>query len=1250
MLTITARWGIKVAAALLAVIGLILVLLFSMLYTNAGLQLAVWGAEKVLPQLRVGEARGAILSQLSLKNISFEEQKFNLLVSSDHLELDIDSSCFLSVMVCVENIAVEGVNVSFPTLPAMKTEEKTASEPITEITLPIAVKVNQIELNSIELDILGHRADWDSFSSKLEMRGNKLTVHPTLWQNLNYTPAAASSNKEQPPAEKPRKGDITLPDVWIPLDIELEIFELNQFHLQGSSPVTVNHLRLSAQAHQDDISISSFELDTPQGDLSLQAETELSGDYPIQLTAEAEIKQTELKGQALSLEVSGSVANLDARVQLKKIIQADIEAQLKPLEASLPFRFSLRNGKGQWPLSSDAAYQANIEALELYGSLEGYNLTLSALLDGETIPELDVKLNGKGDLNGVSLQSIQLNTLGGEIEGWVKAHWKQPIRWETELTLTDIQPGSEWQQAEGRVSGSLYSSGSLTEDGGWEMTLPRLDITGMVRGYPLNMKGGLSASDPKGDGRISIATQGLSLQHGSNGVHLSGKLAEQWMLDAEINTLALEKSIPDSEGVIKGQIHIRGERQQPHISTKAQAARLAYKSLGSINQLTLDSTLSLMPQIEGEINLKVQDALYQGKRIDTASVSLSGTQELHDFKLDLDSELVKTDIDISGRVHKQPSINWQGTMDKATIQTKQGAWQLNHSLALAFDIEQSQLSLAAHCWMQASSSLCLEQDTKLGKSGEVSLAIKDFSFRQLSMFLPKETQLKGEINAKANASWGEEEKPKADFHVSFAQGELVQTLEKPVTLGWDAIVVNAKLNKDRLIADLDANLTNNGSLKGSLNVKNVKKFQQNLDARIALNDLNLAMFQPLVGEYSKIGAAVNSDISLSGAVRHPKVHGRFVMSELLATGDVAPIEVESGQIRVDFSGYDAILKADIDTPDGVLQLGGEASWKTLKAWQAKLNVFAKELDVSVPPLVKVKVKPDMQIVVTPEKAKIAGDIYLPWGRITVEELPSNAVEVSSDEVILNKYLQKQERVTPLPMAVETNVNVHIGDDFKLLAFGLRGGLIGKLNVTQKDKGPFIVGEVEINKGVYRSFGQDLIIKKGQVLMNGPVDQPYLAVEAVRNPDNTQDGVVAGIRVTGPANEPLIEVFSVPAMSQQNALSYLLRGQGLGSSTGGNAMTTALIGLSLAKSGRLVGQIGERFGLSDVQLDTAGSGNESQVTVSGYLTPDLQLKYGVGIFDSFGEFTVRYKLVTDLYLEAVSGMNSAVDLLYQFEFD
>lgn len=105
---------------------------------------------------------------------------------------------------------------------------------------------------------------------------------------------------------------------------------------------------------------------------------------------------------------------------------------------------------------------------------------------------------------------------------------------------------------------------------------------------------------------------------------------------------------------------------------------------------------------------------------------------------------------------------------------------------------------------------------------------------------------------------------------------------------------------------------------------------------------------------------------------------------------------------------------------------------------------------------------------------------------------------------------------------------------------------------------------------------------------------------------------------------------------------MLRGGGVDS-----ALTTALIGMSLGRTGGAVGSIGEAFGIDDLTLDTAGAGDDSQVAVSGQLTDDLRISYGVGIFSPIAELTLRYTLWRNLYVQAVSGTNQAVDLIYTF---
>lgn len=821
----------------------------------------------------------------------------------------------------------------------------------------------------------------------------------------------------------------------------------------------------------------------------------------------------------------------------------------------------------------------------------------------------------------------------------------------SDLNLKNIQPGLQWKEAEGDISGSLSTSGSLTEQGGWQVSLPKLDIDGILRGYPLNVEGQLEASDKNGKGEdIQLTTQGLALSHGPNQLSAKGKIDKQILMDVEVNFPDFAKSVPDLAGKMQGKVALRGSLKEPDINLDLALNQINWQQQANVETITLKGDVTPLPAPKANLSLIANNITYDDIKVDSADLEVSGDEKLHQLTLDVVSDLVSTSLEIEGTFKQKPEMIWDGALRRLTLSSQQGPWSLQKSTAVKVNIDKQIANVQAHCWLQAKSRVCLTEDISVGKSGQAKLAINDFNFDQIKQFLPPETKLQGSVNAQAFAKWAPEKKPEVTLSVNMPKGQVEQALEQPIKVGWDSFSFKAALAKDKLDAEWLFDVKDNGDLSGKVSLLNVSSEKPTIDGKVALSTFHLDFLAPLIGEYSLFKANMNTDLALSGDVMHPKVNGQFLIDQMKLQGEVTPIDINSGQVVINFKGHQADLDAGIITPDGKLEITGDADWRDLQDWRTRARVFAKELKVDMPPMVKIKVEPDMTIDVTPQLAKVEGNINLPWGRIVIEELPPSAVGVSSDTVILNKDLQPVDEVTAMPFNVETDINIKIGDDFQLAAFGLKGGLKGSLNVTQKDKGPFIVGEVNIVDGSYRSFGQDLVIEEGKILMNGPADQPYVSIKAIRNPDNTQDDVIAGVRVTGPASDPSVEIFSEPAMPQANALSYLLRGQDIDGESGGNAMTTTLIGLSLAKSGRVVGEIGEAFGVQDLQLDTAGSGDDSQVTVSGYILPGLQVKYGVGIFNSLGEFTVRYRLMQDLYLEAVSGVDSAVDLLYQFEFD
>ncbi|HHX8463999.1 TPA: autotransporter assembly complex protein TamB [Vibrio diabolicus] len=1254
MIKMMFKWTKWLSLSLIGLLLLLIIFVATVLFTHPGLKLALWGAEKALPQLQIEKVQGSLFPRFELQNVSFVDESLNIDAKVDRLALAVNFRCFFDPKVCVDELTLQGVNFQMPELPPAG-EEPEETPPLRTVSTPVPIFVNKVSFDDINLNILGNQIDWQDFSTGLSMQGDRLVIAPTALKDINVALAPSEAEPEaatdEPKDADAPPQDIVLPEVWIPLTVEARRLDIHNFKLAGEKPVIVHHLGVVAKAGDDRVDVNTLELDMPEVEGKLSTQVTLSADYPLKAQLDALVKQADAKGQKLSLSAAGSVGDLSLTATLSELVEAEIKGELQPLKAQLPFDVAIKNVQAQWPLIGQSDYQVSVPSLSAKGSLDGYTVALETQASGKDIPAVDVALNGNGTLEQIDLESLVVKTLGGELSGQVMANWAAPINWQADLNLQHIQPGLQWEEAEGDISGSLSTSGSLTEQGGWQVSLPKLDIDGILRGYPLNVEGQLEASDKNGKGEdIQLTTQGLALSHGPNQLSAKGKIDKQILMDVEVNFPDFAKSVPDLAGKMQGNVALRGSLKEPDIKLDLALNQVNWQQQANVENITLKGDVTPLPAPKANLSLIANNITYDDIKVDSADLEVSGDEKMHQLTLDVVSDIVSTSLEIEGSFIQKPQMIWDGALRRLTLSTPQGPWALQKSTAVKVNIDKQIADVQAHCWLQANSSVCLTEDISVGQSGEAKLAVNDFDFEQIKQFLPPETKLQGSVNAQATAKWAPEMKPEVTVNVDMPKGQVEQALEQPITLGWESFSFKAALAKDKLDAEWLFDVRDNGDLSGQVSLVDVTSEQPEIDGKVSLSTFHLDFLAPLIGEYSLFKANMNTDLAISGDVMHPKVNGQFLIDQMKLQGEVTPIDINSGQVAINFKGHQADLDAGIMTPDGELEVTGEADWQDLQNWHTKARVFAKELQVDLPPMVKIKVEPDMTIDVTPQLAKVEGNINLPWGRVVVEELPPSAVGVSSDTVILDQNLQPVSDIEPMPFDVETDINIKIGDDFQLAAFGLKGGLKGNLNVTQKDKGPFIVGEVNIVDGSYRSFGQDLVIEEGKILMNGPADQPYVSIKAIRNPDNTQDDVIAGVRVTGPASDPNVEIFSEPAMPQANALSYLLRGQDIDGEAGGNAMTTTLIGLSLAKSGRVVGEIGEAFGVQDLQLDTAGSGDDSQVTVSGYILPGLQVKYGVGIFNSLGEFTVRYRLMQDLYLEAVSGVDSAVDLLYQFEFD
>jgi translocation and assembly module TamB len=142
-----------------------------------------------------------------------------------------------------------------------------------------------------------------------------------------------------------------------------------------------------------------------------------------------------------------------------------------------------------------------------------------------------------------------------------------------------------------------------------------------------------------------------------------------------------------------------------------------------------------------------------------------------------------------------------------------------------------------------------------------------------------------------------------------------------------------------------------------------------------------------------------------------------------------------------------------------------------------------------------------------------------------------------------------------------------------------------------------------------------------------------------------------VQLVGTLKAPESNIFSDPAMSEADALSYLLFGRPLEDSVGGETATlqSAALAMGLLQALPAIERIGTSLGFDEFSI--RGTNTDAGALMAGkYLGPDLYLRYSYGLFNRIGGLLLRYRINDRLSLETQSGEQKSMDLLYTVEKD
>ncbi|WP_058912565.1 autotransporter assembly complex protein TamB [Entomohabitans teleogrylli] len=1253
----------KITLGVLTVLVLLLCSVAFLLGTSTGLQLVFKAANRWVPGLEISQMTGG-WRDLTIQGLRYQQPGID--VNAGRIHLEVKLSCLTSSSLCVNNFSLSDVNVAVDSkkMPPSAPVEEEDSGPL-DLSTPYPITLSRVALNNVNLKIDDTTVSVMDFSTGLSWESRNLTLTPTRLSGLLVAlPKVAEVAQEQvvepkidnPQPDEPPLGETMralfakpllpeMADVNLPVNLTIERFQAEQLRLTGDTDITVRSLLLKVSSVDGQMRLETLDVDSSEGTLNATGSAELRNNWPVDITLNSTLNVEPLKGEKVKLKIGGALRDkLDVGVNLSGPVDMVLRAQTELAEAGLPLNLEVISQQLYWPFSGEKQFQADDVRLKLSGKMTDYTLSFRTAVKGQDVPPATITLDAKGNEQQVNLDKLRVAALQGNIDLSALLDWQQAISWRGELSLKGINTAQQFPDWPAKLDGIVKTRGSLY-GGSWQLDIPELKLNGNVKQNPVKVEGQL-----KGNNYLQWTIPGLHLALGRNSADVKGELGEKALaLDATIDAPHLDNALPGLGGNAKGVIKVRGDVKAPQLLADVTANNLRWQAL-TIARVLLKGDVTSTDQIAGNLDLRVDRIAQPGLDIRQVALEAKGNEKQHQLQLNIQGEPVSGQLALSGSFNRAEE-RWRGELTNTRFATPVGPWSQSRAVALDYRNQEQMISVGPHCWTNPNAELCVPQTIEAGAKGHAAITLNRFDLAMLKPFMPPETQAAGVFSGKADVSWDStaDGLPQGQVTLSGRGVKVTQEVNGAVLpVAFDTLNLNADLRNNRAQLGWMIRLVNNGQFDGQLQVSDPQA-RRDLAGNVNISNFSLGMVNPIFTRGEKASGMLNARLTLGGNAASPQLFGDLRLSDLDMEGNFMPFEMQPSQISLRFNGMNSVLQGMVNTRQGQISLNGDADWSQLENWRARIAAKGSRVRITVPPMVRLDVSPDVVFEATPSLFTLDGSVDVPWARIVVHEVPESAVGVSSDEVMLDKDL-KPEKEQTASIPINSNLLIHVGNNVRLDAFGLKARLNGDLKVAQDKQGLGLNGQINIPEGRFHAYGQDLIVRKGELLFSGPPDQPILNIEAIRNPEATENDVIAGVRVTGTADEPKAEIFSDPAMSQQEALSYLLRGQGLDSSGSDSAaMTSMLIGMGVAQSGQVVGKIGETFGVSNLALDTAGVGDSSQVVVSGYVLPGLQVKYGVGIFDSLATLTLRYRLMPKLYLEAVSGVDQALDLLYRFEF-
>ncbi len=926
------------------------------------------------------------------------------------------------------------------------------------------------------------------------------------------------------------------------------------------------------------------------------------------------------------------------------------------------------------------------------GSVQGALVTLNLHTDGINLKAIHSRLKATRIAGDIVLNA------GAKIQTFHAALAEGRLRLNADATVADgllqvrqarLQTGSSDVRLNGELNligvQSFKASGAIAHFNPSQFgSYPRADINADFRvngqladkwqvAADLNMLPSRVFNQAlSGKGKLRVDAQHLrdvdiDLKLANNQLTVHGNFGAlgdtlEWRIDAP----RLQALGQEFNGVLNAKGTLAGSRQAPQLSFTVEGHDLTLFSTQHIKSLQSGGKLAEGTNGVLQADLAMTGVESAGVTLQSLHLTANGTRTAHVIQGTAHGDTIDAQAALRGgwmtNAANPQASGWAGSLTSL-----QNRGRIAFALASPAPLRLfgTQISLNNATFKLPDGSIQVKSLEKNANQLHSTGQVAGLPFNYLAQFSPQLSLAirdKLETNLRFGATWAFDVGQHVDgtLRVYREDGDMTMRNDLAVTLGLTALEVRADIVKNAVHAQFDMQGTRLGHahLDGKVRLtQRDGKWGLVATDPLLLNGTaqmtSIAWLSILSGQPGlQLDGTLALDFSANGTVGMPIFKGQLNGDQLAVRLTNEGLKLRNGQLRARLSDDQLIL-------DQLHFEGDEGNANASGWWRYADSAASMQMKLVVDRL-RVLARPDRLLVVsgqsnlTLDKKRLQLEGKFRAERALFELEDVDTPTMSSDVVIVGAPPKSAKAGASIPFYMDLTLD--LGEQFTLKGKGLDAQIAGVVEIkSAESRVPRAIGNIHVVSGTYAAYGQRLQIERGVINFTGTLDNPGLNILALRKKSDAeaQEGSVeVGVEIRGTALAPSAKLVSTPSVPDSEKLSWLVFGHG---TEGGAGSEVDLLGIAAgalfgAKSDALQSRVATSFGLDQVGLTRAKGLESTVLTIGKRISSKLYLTYEQGASSASTLVKLRYALNPRLSLQAQSGANNAVDLLYTWSFD